>query len=309
VREEKHWQLLKDATKVMHLTLDRLSTLFQAFFIAVAHAEQSMVGPQLFRHVLAKNGCRDVVLRSRLFEEFCEMEDRIDYRVFLTILCSVSKTPIEERLGLLFDIWDIDRSDSLSHSELAQVILTGVPTSEMEAVTERFNRVWIEIRQNLPHDPDDWMESRASGLSKTELVAACQKLPAVKDFFELMLTRRAPSANQRRTSFSVRLRELHAEVLKEAKALDASQQGSSSRLLRTRSSSSPHLIKPPELRPIQTAVSFPIRIQKDLNSDTMQPSTLRNYKGRAKETLSGRQVGVRSSMQPASRRPVKLPAL
>ena len=98
-------------------------------------------------------------------------------------------------------------------------LLSGIPAHELEAVTEQFNKVWNEMRSSL-QGTDDWIGlSRASGLSKDDLVGACQKLSHVRDFFERRLTRRSPQVGEtHHTSFQVRLRELQAEVIKESRA-------------------------------------------------------------------------------------------
>ena len=220
LREEKQWQLLKDTKKVMDMSLDGLHRLYMLFFETVKSPEQSLVGPSTFRMVVTAYGIRDSVLLKRLFCEFCEQADRINYRDFMRVLVSVNEEPVEARLGLLFDIWDMDQSRSLSYSELSGIMLSGIPTHEVEAVTEQFNQVWSKMRSSLQGSADDWIGlSRASGLSKDDLVGACQKLSHVRDFFERRLTRRSPQVGEtHHTSFQVRLRELEAEVIKESRA-------------------------------------------------------------------------------------------
>ena len=225
LREEKQWQLLKDTKKVMDMSLEGLHRLYMLFFETVKSPEQSLVGPSTFRMVVTAYGIRDSVLLKRLFCEFCEQADRINYRDFMRVLVSVNEEPVEARLGLLFEIWDMDQSRSLSYSELSGIMLSGIPAHELEAVTEQFNKVWNEMRSSL-QGTDDWIGlSRASGLSKDDLVGACQKLSHVRDFFERRLTRRSPQVGEtHHTSFQVRLRELQAEVIKESRAEEKKEQ-------------------------------------------------------------------------------------
>ena len=100
--EEKEWTLLKDAKNVMDTSLSGLTSLYTTFCAAVPNSEQSQVGPRTFRLVLAKHGVRDFILMSRLFNLFCELPDRLDYRKFVKALCSVNDEPVEDRIGLLW---------------------------------------------------------------------------------------------------------------------------------------------------------------------------------------------------------------
>lgn len=275
--DEKQWQLLKDAKKVMDMSLAGLRRLYLLFFEAVKSPEQSLVGPSTFRMVVQRYGIRDTVLLKRLFCEWCEDTDRINYRDFMRVLISVNTEPMEDRLGLLFEIWDLDQSLSLSYSEMSGIMCSGVPAIELEQVTEQFNRVWADMRNTL-QTTDDWMgPSRASGLSKEDLTGACQKMPHVKDFFDNMLTRRAPSVGESvHTDFAVRLRELEAEVLKESRAEEKELEHAQSSQSLGHGQSKPRLGR---------ASSSMIRSPKEWEKEGLQPTQLNKYKQQVADRL------------------------
>jgi hypothetical protein len=284
LKDEKQWQLLKDTKKIMNTSLDGLRRLFDLFFEAASSAEQSMLHPRVFRQCLAKYGLRDVVLMSRLFKEFCEMPDRIDYRAFLGILCSVNQEPAGERLELLFDVWDMDLSNSLSYAELAAIVLNGVPAHEKERATERFNRIWIDIRQHLAAsataDNDTWIGmNRSSGLTKEDLSTACLKMPHVREFFDHVLTRRSPGVNDNhRTAFSTRLLELEAELVREAKHGEIKENHGGL----ARSSTVPSLRAPGVATRVSSKRLEPIK-------PDLQPKELQHYKSKVETRLSMQQ--------------------
>lgn len=201
--------------------------LFQIFSVAAKSIEQSLVGQRTFRLVLAKCGIRDVILMQRLFSEFKQATypERICYRAFLRTLASVSGAAVEEKLGFLFDVWDADGSASLTYGELAPILLAALPVQDVEEMSDRFSGVWAQLRESIAGGAGEkeWIGlSRASaGITKSDLLDACRKLPAVRDFFHRVLTRQAPKAEDRSMhslGFAARLRELEAEVAKETRS-------------------------------------------------------------------------------------------
>lgn len=242
LREEKQWQLLRDAKKGsgMDLSLAGIADLFKLFLDSARGAEPSMIGPKTFCLVLRKHGIRDPVLLIRLYKEFASQpnNDKINYRDFMKELVSVNEEPLEDRISLLFDVWDVDASGSLSYSELGQIMVTGVASNEIDEMTEHFNHVWSEIRSNVQEANDDWMGvGRSSGVGREDLVESARKAGPVREFFTKLLNRQPPAPSDRTPlNFAARLRELQAEVLKESRAEEkkelkdaASKQGTSQR--------------------------------------------------------------------------------
>jgi hypothetical protein len=165
---------------------------------------------------------------QRLFKEFCSSLDpeKIDYRHFVRVLASVTDEPTEDKVALLFELWDIDRSGTLSYSELSPIVTASIQTHEMEEVLEDFNLIWGDIRSGTTgNDGGEWIGlSRATGVTKDDLCDACVKNTNVREFFSSILTRQPPKADTRsQRNFHARLRELQAEVAKESRQLDQEQ--------------------------------------------------------------------------------------
>ena len=224
--EIKQYKLLQHARRVIDISTAGLHRLFVIFNSAAPHPDQSLVGPVTFRLALAKHGVRDDILTQRLFAEFCSTVylEKIDYRAFVRILASVNDASCEDKIALLFDVWDIDLSGKLSHDELCPIVLAGLPTNEMEAIMTQFNKVWAEIRFNLESGTESgrWIGlSRNWGVTKETLCEACAQLPRVREFFSRILARRPPKAEERaHHNFQLRIRELEAEVHKEIRMKD-----------------------------------------------------------------------------------------
>lgn len=310
---EKQYKLLLDAKKVLDMSIKGLRRLFRIFYHSVNNTEQSLVGQRHFRLALVKHGVRDVILMSRLFTEFCSPVDKlkIDYRQFIRILSSVSEEPVESKLGLLFEVWDVDQSGTLSYGELSPIILLGIPAGEMEALMDNFNRAWTEIRNNLSTEGNaEWIGlSRGSGVSNEDICDACVKLPRVRMFFNKILTRQPPKADDRTENggrnFQLRLRELEAEMLKEMRLSESSSSlklivpedaatdaGSPSKSPMRRSASTANTAEPgsPTSPPAQMRGSKSFKslgkTQKELTLD---------YKARANAALAGRQSAATDS--------------
>ena len=220
LKEEKQWVLLKDSKVVMDMSMAGLKRLFSLFKEATRGmgVGESMIGPRAFSLALRQMGLRDPVHIDRLFKNFSHpnQPEKIDFREFMRTLCSVNEEPIEDRLRLLFDVWDVDHSGSLSYSELGIIIVTGVDSGDLDTVTEAFNRVWSEIRSQSQNKEEDWIgPGRAAGISKEDLVESARRPGFVRDFFIQQLTRQAPASKDHSLNFAARLRELEAQIVKE----------------------------------------------------------------------------------------------
>ena len=223
------WRLLMDTKPVIDQTLVGLRRLFDIFVDAEATPGHSLFGPRAFRLALERYGVRDTVLVRRLFDEFCEKEDEeedtprlIEVRQFLRILISVNKEPIEDRLSLLYDLWDVDNSLTLSHKELLTHVVYDLPVYKKDIAFNAFNRVWQQVR-GFAQEQDGLEGSRAKAnksgeVTKDDLIASCQKLQAVANFFEEFLVRRMPKAeNEERPHLKSRMSQLDAEVREEVR--------------------------------------------------------------------------------------------
>ena len=223
---EKTYKLLQDTKKVIDMSISGLRRLYRIFYDAMASADISYIGPRTFRLALAKHGTRDVILMQRLFQEFCSpiYPGKIDYRSFLRVLASMNEEPVEDKLILLFEVWDIDQSGTLTHGELAPIVVHGLPVAEMERAMERFNKAWKDISTLLHGSQQNqaaasWIGGgHSSGVSKEDLCDACYKLPSVRDFFTEILTRQPPKADDRLPlNFQSRLKELELQIKEEIK--------------------------------------------------------------------------------------------
>ena len=233
---EKTWRLLLDTGRAISLRTDSLQKLFRILQNAAPTREHALIGPKAFKLAMQQFGLNDPILVSRLFGEFKEgastmMGARIDFRQFVRVLCTMSKEAIEDRLALLFDVWDADDSGSLSFAELASHVVHDLPVHKMESAMHAFNSVWSQVK-NFSVSYASKVEEKetflggvagaAAEVGKEALVEACRKLPAVRRFFEEMLTRRPPKADELArkfvsSNFQARLRELDAEVWEEVR--------------------------------------------------------------------------------------------
>ena len=226
----KQWQLLQDTRKVIDCSPASLRRLYDIFASSLgANSDQILIGPRTFRLALANHGVRDVILMQRLYGEFCNSSDseKLDFRAFVGTLCSVSEASIEDKLDLLFDVWDVDESGSLTHHELAPIIIGMIPKHEVQMMTGQLTKVWNAIRtgKDEPGGASNWIgASRNSGMSKEDLIFACGKSPLVREFFRRVADRPAPAAKENKVSFKDRMRELHTDMIKERKEFDRLEQ-------------------------------------------------------------------------------------
>ena len=167
-------------------------------FAAVAPAGRPVISPRQFRGVLSRYGIRDPVLVQRLFAEFMEKEPpeptRLDYREFLRACSGMDDAPTEEKLSLLFAIYDVDRSGTLSLGEMTQIFVKGEPSSAQQRIIERTERMWAEIPDAARGDAGgDWFSmSKAEGITKEDILACCAESDSIKFFFESVLDRERP---------------------------------------------------------------------------------------------------------------------
>lgn len=60
--------------------------------------------------------------------EFAVAEtNRLDYRTFLSALLTASAEVLESKISLLFELYDLDRSGTLSLTELTQIFMHASP--------------------------------------------------------------------------------------------------------------------------------------------------------------------------------------
>ena len=133
--------------------------------------------------MLSRHGIRDPVLVQRLFAEFMEKEPpeptRLDYREFLRACSGMDDAPTEEKLSLLFAIYDVDRSGTLSLGEMTQIFVKGEPSSAQQRIIERTERMWAEIRMRRGDAGGDWFSmSKAEGITKEDILACCAESDA-----------------------------------------------------------------------------------------------------------------------------------
>ena len=117
--------LINDARKSADLSLPKLARMYELFTRAAHDAGVTLVGPRAFGLVLRQLGIVDLVLADRLFSAYAERYggQRLDYREFLrSFICVCGKSPIEGRLSLLFDVYDVDGSGALSLLELTSIL-------------------------------------------------------------------------------------------------------------------------------------------------------------------------------------------
>lgn len=217
---DQQWRLLRDTVRTMDCSLRNLERLFNSFQDAAAGREHSFVSFEAYSEVLTNRGVRDAVFVQRLFDEFCDSDPtvppRIDFRQLLRILVSVNPEPINERIALLFTLIDADDSGGLAYSELYPHIIHDTPLHKRAVVIENFNRVWTQLRAFSQSENEAVGLGVTSEVSLNNLVGACNKLPAVRNFLQDVFTRKSPKAEETSyRNFHARLRQLDREVRQE----------------------------------------------------------------------------------------------
>ena len=67
---------------------------------------------------------------------------RLDYREFLRACSGMDDAPMDEKIALLFQVYDVDRSGTLSLGEMTQIFVKGEPSSAQQRIIERTERMW-----------------------------------------------------------------------------------------------------------------------------------------------------------------------
>lgn len=122
---EVHWTLVSDARSATDLSLPICSHMADLFRNASDDGEGvTTVSPKAFHTVLRDAGLVDPVQVQCIFDGFAEHLGgaKIDYRELLRAFITATSDPIEERLSLLFDVYDLDGQGFLSLAELIQMI-------------------------------------------------------------------------------------------------------------------------------------------------------------------------------------------
>lgn len=136
--DDLHYSLTRDARKVADLSIPALTQMF-ALFSDTLEQGMTLVGPKTFRLVLGRCGIQDEVLNNRLFQGFAEEHngERVDFRDFMRALVRASTARATEKLALLFRVYDIDRSGSLSLPELTLMIRGSSRTARADEQREQ----------------------------------------------------------------------------------------------------------------------------------------------------------------------------
>ena len=221
-----------------------------------------------------------------------------------------------------FQVWDIDRSLSLTYSELGYILVNGVHPSDLESMTDNFSRVWAEIKSGSgdkdadASSNDHWISSSRAGITKEDLINACRPPGNVRDFFTKMLTKRSPKADENRGNFAARLKELEAEILKESR-IEEKKREAEVNAAGQHTQSAPKLSRQPSmLSPMRT----PMR--KRASTRTLPPGgpsmiSMTSGQGSSKALGAPRQLSAYKSQtnerlqtsQNGTHAPVRLPAL
>ena len=125
IKSNERLRLMTEVRKTYDFGLGALYDLFLLFLHAVRPG-QGLVGPKTFRAVLARHGVKDTVLQQRLFGEFADpkVTERLDFRNFVREFAVIEEDArLEDKIDLLFDVYDLDQSDSISMSELMHIVV------------------------------------------------------------------------------------------------------------------------------------------------------------------------------------------
>jgi len=271
------WRLLQDTRCAIDGSTRGLRRLFLIFREAAPERDQSLLGPRAFRQALAQYGVRDPVLVKRLFKEFserAESEDvpvRIDCRHFLRNLLSINQEPTEDVLALMFDLWDLDDSGTLTHAELAGHVIHDLPVYKRDRALEVFNRVWVQVRNFALQQNEGASMLNPQEVTRDNLISACQKLAIVTNFFDEFLVRRPPKVDEvRRSNLLARMSELDAEVREEVRNERSASRPSTAQIGMTpvRASDGGHARRFPT-RPATPAADAIISTLRSVNSSAL----------------------------------------
>ena len=219
------WRLLMDTRAVIDGSIRGLTRLFQICRQVAPSPDHSMLTLTAFRIAMGMYSVRDDVLIMRLFEEFCErdedVDDRIDARHFIRQFVAINHhEPLEDRVSLFFDLWDMDDSGTLKQSELADHVVHDLPVYKRDRALHALNRVWTHIRGLAMRDNEFQSSLNPTEVMKPNVIEAVKTLPVVAHFFDEFLMRRPPKANTaadwtetgRKNALRARMKKLDAEV-------------------------------------------------------------------------------------------------
>ena len=203
-RENLHWLLVRDARKMGHFTMPSLVKMLPAFAEAVESGNTTL-GFSSFQAVLRQFGTTDTILVQRLFEGFSDADGRVDYREFLRAFLLASSAPVEEKLSLACEMYDLEHTGNLSRAVLFLILAKcdqggevnpsldlDLETAFDESTTASIERVWQLMReaneraqQALVHDDDDPFFGAVTqkGISREIATAVCREQPFARDFF------------------------------------------------------------------------------------------------------------------------------
>lgn len=154
-QEALRYSLLMDAKKTADFSLRALWQMFELFDDAL-DGGVTLVGPRTFGAVLRQMRIHDLVLTQRLFESFAELHNgrKADYRDFLrSFITILPNAPVDEKLELLFNVYDSDKSGSLSLLELTS-ILAPVSQAPVFSSPHQATRSLSTGHMNSPRKPE-----------------------------------------------------------------------------------------------------------------------------------------------------------
>jgi len=197
--------------------------MFDAFNTAL-EPSQFLIGPKMFRMVMHKFGVADTILVKRLFETFAEHTARLDYRELLRSFIAVSGAPADQKLDLLFDIYNEDELNggnwsltlvTLIIAKMKQGVVgagqrldalgrpTAAPPIDLRAALDEdllweIEKIYAAARAfildaNLgspdEHEEDHYIARAPAGtaMTKETVLVACRENATIRDFFDVHL--------------------------------------------------------------------------------------------------------------------------
>ena len=132
----KIWSLMVEARRAASFSMPALRRL-HARFADSLDPGVILVGPNTFTLVLNAEGLTDRVLVGRLFSVFAELSGdvNVEYRELLRAFACVDAAPIEEKIDLLFSIYDTEGAATLTLPELTEVIAKTTRPEVLHAAT------------------------------------------------------------------------------------------------------------------------------------------------------------------------------
>lgn len=222
--------LVQQAQKTIDLSLEGLRKLHDSFeeISTSCDERKGAVGPRRFWTVMSSLGMRDPVLVQRIFTAFMRegvREDAacLDCRDFILTLAQASPEPIEAKVSLVFRLYDVDHSNTISLHELTQIFVRGQPTTTQQKTVGRIERLWHEIHASSEQPEGDWwtagLAPSEQGLRCEDLLTACRRSSKVRELFRSVLSRDQPAAAPLAASpqpFAQRMAELQGMEVRHA---------------------------------------------------------------------------------------------